>query len=241
MAGVELDSEPSPPLEDTSPSGDLEGVIPRPVPNSDAAVRQSAHVIPLRQGESDVALVLALRAGEAHAGAALFDRYGLHVRRVLARVLGPDPELSDLLQDVFVAALSSLHSLEDPAALKAWLTRMAVFLARGRIRRRARWRFLRFVSDDELPDVPTPGLDVDGSEAVAAVYRVLRALPADERIAFALRMLDGMELTAVATACGVSLSTIKRRLATAQRRFNDLSRREPTLVEWVNASEASSS
>ena len=198
---------------------------------------RTAEVIPLRAGDSDAALVRALRAGDPHAGAMLFDRYGLHVRRVLARVLGPDPELADLLQDVFVAALASLHSLEDPAALKAWLTRVAVFMARGRIRRRARWRFLRFVPDDELPEAIAPGQDADASEAMAAVYRVLRALPSDERIAFALRTIDGMELTAVATACGVSLSTIKRRLSTAQRRFRELSRREPVLKDWLQGSE----
>jgi RNA polymerase sigma-70 factor (ECF subfamily) len=178
-------------------------------------------------------LVRALRAGDARAGAALFDRYGVHVRRVLARVLGPDPELSDLLQDVFVAALTSLHSIEDPSALKAWLTRTAVFTARGRIRRRSRWRFLRFVPDDELPEPPVPALDVEGNEALVAVYRVLKSLPADERIAFALRVIEGMELTAVASACGVSLSTIKRRLSGAQQRFDELSGREPVLKAWV--------
>ena len=37
--------------------------------------------------------------------------------------------------------------------------------------------------------------------------------PADERIAFSLRFIDGMELTEAASACGCSLATIKRRLA----------------------------
>ena len=198
-----------------------------------AANRPPATVIPLRVADSDASLVRALRGGDAHAGAVLFDRYAVHVRRVLARVLGPDPELSDLLQDVFVAALSSLNSIEDPSALKAWLTRTAVFTARGRIRRRSRWRFLRFVPDDELPEPSVPALDAEGNEALTAVYRVLKSLPTDERIAFALRVIEGMELTAVASACGVSLSTIKRRLTCAQQRFDELSGREPVLKVWV--------
>ena len=68
---------------------------------------------------------------------------------------------------------------------------------------------------------------------MSAVYRVLGLLPTDERIAFALRVLDGMELTSVASACGVSLATVKRRLKSAQRRFVELSRREPVLVDWL--------
>jgi RNA polymerase sigma-70 factor (ECF subfamily) len=76
-------------------------------------------------------------------------------------------------------------------------------------------------------------LDAEGNEALAAVYRVLKSLPTDERIAFALRVIEGMELTAVASACGVSLSTIKRRLTGAQQRFDELSGREPVLKAWV--------
>lgn len=212
-------------------------MIRRNPTSPEAAARPPADVIPLRVPESDAALVRALRGGDARAGAVLFDRYAVHVRRVLARVLGPDPELSDLLQDVFVAALTSMHTIEDPSALKAWLTRTAVYTARGRIRRRSRWRFLRFVPDDELPEPATEALDAEGSEAVAAVYRVMRHMPADERIAFALRVLDGMELTAVATACNVSLSTIKRRLSSAQQRFTELSRREPVLHTWLDAAQ----
>ncbi|HET9960598.1 MAG TPA: sigma-70 family RNA polymerase sigma factor [Polyangiaceae bacterium] len=209
----------------------------RPLARVDAAPRSGA-VIALHS-DSDAALVRALREREPHAGTALFDRYGMHVRRVLARVLGPDPELGDLLQDVFVSALSSIHTLEDPSALRAWLTRMAVFTARGRIRRRSRWRFLKFVADDELPEPLAPAQDAEGSQALSAVYRVLKCLPADQRIVFALRVFDGMELNAVATACGVSLSTAKRRLARAQTRFMELSRREPVLADWVaHAAEA---
>jgi RNA polymerase sigma-70 factor (ECF subfamily) len=188
--------------------------------------------------ETDTALVRALQAGEMRAGAVLFDRYAAHIRRVLVRVLGPDPELADLLQDVFVSALASIRKLSEPSALKAWLTRTAIFMARGRIRRRTRWRFLRFVGPDELPDIAGPELKPEEREALAGVYRTLSKLPANQRIAFALRVLDGMELAEVAAACGVSLATIKRRVSQAQRRFAELARREPSLRDWVERASA---
>src|SRR5215211_6715267 len=93
--------------------------------------------------ESDELLVLALRARHPDAGTQLFDRYAPHVRRVLVRVMGPDTEILDLVHDVFVTALESVHRLVDPKALRAWLTQIAVFTARGRIRRRMRGRILR--------------------------------------------------------------------------------------------------
>jgi RNA polymerase sigma-70 factor (ECF subfamily) len=66
-----------------------------------------------------------------------------------------------------------------------------------------------------------------------AVYRVLGGLNTDQRIAFALRFIAGMELTEVAASCGVSLATIKRRLGRAQSAFTSAARREPSLVEWL--------
>ena len=51
--------------------------------------------------------------------------------------------------------------------------------------------------------------------------------------AFALRFVDGMELTEVAAACETSLATIKRRLARAGARFEAAARRQPVLEEWL--------
>ncbi len=182
---------------------------------------------------TDEAIVQGLRVKDREAAAQLFDRYAEHLRRVLVRVLGPDPEIPDLLQDVMVAALGSIGRLDDPRALRAWLTRIAVFTARVRIRRRTRWRFLRFVAPEELPEPGIDPHDAPASETLRATYRVLARLEPDDRIAFALRFLQGMELTEVAHATQVSLATIKRRLSRAQQHFQELAQMEPSLGDWL--------
>jgi RNA polymerase sigma-70 factor, ECF subfamily len=201
-------------------------------------------LLPLRRSqaelpapESDELLVLSLRARHPDAGTQLFDRYAPHVRRVLVRVMGPDSEILDLVHDVFVTALESVHRLVDPKALRAWLTQIAVFTARGRIRRRMRGRILRFLPFSELPEPELPPTDFEASQAMQAVYRVLGGLDTDQRIAFALRFVAGMELTEVAASCGVSLATIKRRLARAQINFGNGAKAEPALTEWLEAEE----
>jgi RNA polymerase sigma-70 factor (ECF subfamily) len=202
-----------------------------------------AELVPLRRSqgelpapESDELLVLSLRARHPDAGTQLFDRYAPHVRRVLVRVMGPDSEILDLVHDVFVTALESVHRLVDPKALRAWLTQIAVFTARARIRRRVRGRVLRLLPFSELPEPELPPADFEASESMRAVYRVLALLDADQRIAFALRFVAGMELTEVAASCGVSLATIKRRLARAQSTFVTAAHREPALAEWLRRS-----
>lgn len=186
-----------------------------------------------RDQADDVRLVAALKAREAGAVEALLRRYGSHLRRVLTRVLGSDDtETPDVLQEVAVIAWQSIGRLSDPLALKAWLTQIAVFTARGLIRRRHRQRWLSFF--EEVPDRSVPWASPEMQEAARAVYRIFDRMPVDERIPFALRMLEGLELEATAEACGMSLATVRRRLVRAERRFQKMARQCDALLPWLD-------
>jgi RNA polymerase sigma-70 factor, ECF subfamily len=181
----------------------------------------------------DAALVQGFRRGDAAARAALYDRHADHVHRVLYRLLGFDRDLADLHHDVFVRALGSLPTLQDPSALKGWLTMIAVHVARSWLTRRKRRSWLWFLPNQELPEVESNAAPGEVLDALRATYAVLDALPSDERIAFALRFIDGMELTEVAAACDTSLATIKRRLASAGAHFEAEARKQPVLEPWL--------
>ena len=103
---------------------------------------------------------------------------------------------------------------------------------RGRSRRKWLRRFIDS-AEEERHEPVFVGVDFEARLAVQAVYGVLADLPADDRIAFALRFIDGMELVEVADACEVSLTTIKRRLARAERRFVAKARMYPELAHWL--------
>jgi RNA polymerase sigma-70 factor (ECF subfamily) len=202
-----------------------------------SAANSPQRVVELPIPETDAALVAALRAGRVDSGRTLFERYGRDVERVLFRVLGPDTELPDLLHDVFVAALTSIDQVRDPSALRGWLTGIAVRKARKCIVKRRRWRIIQFFAPTDMPEGEARVAPVEVSEALRCTYEVLDRLPADERLAFALRHIDGMELTTVAAACGVSLATIKRRLVRAQRAFVRMASEQDSLVPWLERGE----
>jgi RNA polymerase sigma-70 factor (ECF subfamily) len=164
---------------------------------------------------------------------AFYDRHSTHVTRVLARILGAEPDLADLQHEVFVRALSSIGALKDPSSVKAWLGGIAANTAKRCIQLRTRGKWLRFFSPDELPEVEASNASEDVNEAVRATYWALDHLPADERIAFVLRVIDGMELTEIAEVCGASLSTVKRRLARGEAQFLAIARRHPVLSAWL--------
>ena len=205
---------------------------------ADVATKRSAEgvLVPLAFTGDDTALVEALLANHPGAKAAFFQRYVKLVERIITHVLGFDAELADVLQEVFAAALGSIRSLQDPAALEPWLSSVAALTARKVLRSRTRRRWLRrFVdsAEESRYEPVVSSVDVEARRALRAVYSVLSRLPADERIAFALRFIDGMELTEVAFACHVSLATIKRRLSRAERRFLANARNYPELGHWI--------
>jgi len=193
-------------------------------------------VLPLAFTGDEAALVEGLRANHPGAKAAFFQRYVKLVERIVTHVIGFDAELADILQEVFAGALSSIHTLNDPSALTPWLGRVATLTARKVLRGRSRRAWLRrFVdsAEEERHEPVASGVNVEAQRAVRTVYSVLGDMPTDERIAFALRFIDGMELTEVAASCEVSLATIKRRLVRAERRFIAIARKYPELAQWI--------
>ncbi|HEX4338120.1 MAG TPA: sigma-70 family RNA polymerase sigma factor [Polyangiaceae bacterium] len=183
--------------------------------------------------DSDNVIVRAVTARHPAGAAALFARYHAHVRRVLIHVLGPDSELADLVQEVFLVAMNSMDRLTEPESLRGWLGSIAVFTARARMRQRSRFRIFQLLPTDELPEVLHESVPPEVDEALRATYRVLGRMPAEERLLFAQRFIDGMELSEMARASEVSLSTLKRRLLRAEARFSAIAEREPSLEEWL--------
>lgn len=61
----------------------------------------------------------------------------------------------------------------------------------------------------------TPAATGEQRAMLSNVYRVLETRPAQEQVAWSLRYLEGESLERVAELMGLSLATVKRRLAAA--------------------------
>ncbi|MFT3772480.1 MAG: sigma-70 family RNA polymerase sigma factor [Minicystis sp.] len=181
------------------------------------------------------ALVEGLRAGEPWARAALFERYGPEVQRMLRKILGPQPslEIPDLVHDVFVRALASIDQLREPGAMPAWMQAITTRTAFRALRAQRARRWLRFWEPIEEVEISSRSVDPDALEAYRRTYAALDRMPAEERIVFALRYIDGMELAPIAVACEMSLATVKRRLSRAEARFVALAERDEVLRTWL--------
>jgi len=190
-------------------------------------------VTPLTFVGDDAALMEALRAGHPGAAAVFYDQHAAHVHRALRSALGSDDDIPDLLQEVFIRALDHISKLRDFDRVSSWLTGIAIFVAREQIRVRSRRSWLRVFSPEQTRPSHQSQPSSEARLALREVYEVLDQMPLDERIAFALRFIEGMTLPDAAEACETSLATFKRRLGRAERRFLEAARKRPTLEYWL--------
>ena len=181
--------------------------------------------------ESD--LVAALGRREPWAAEEVWDRHAASVRRLMARALGPRPEVEDLTQEAFMRVFSRIGGLRDAGALREFVFAIAVNV----LKRELRYRWVRrrvLLSDSgSVPDMEAPRVDPEAREALARCYSILDKLGARERAAFVLRYMEERTLDEVASGLGVSLSTAKRlvtRIGRARQQTCRLRRRTPELL-----------
>lgn len=172
-------------------------------------------------GPTDAALVVAARAREDWAVEALFRRYAPLVNGLAFRLMGRDADVDDLVQESFLEALGNLDRLREPEAFAGWLKAIVVHRAAKLIRRRrlfARLGLGRGELGIDLDSLVSRSAPPDVVAELHSIYAVVQSLPAELRVPLVLRRVEGFALEEIATLCGTSLATVKRRLAEAERR-----------------------
>lgn len=182
--------------------------------------------------DDPAALVEAVVAGDPRAHAALWDRHAASLRAVLRRTLGCAFDVEDALQEVFLRFFRAAKQLREPARLRPYLVGIALRVARRELRRRRFKRWFVLTDDGAVPEMPT-STDESAREAVRRLYAILDELEVETRLVFVLRHIEELELTEVAEHLGISLATVKRKLARATPLITSRLRRDPLLAPYV--------
>lgn len=175
---------------------------------------------------TDEEVVARVSAGETALFEVVMRRYNQRLYRVARAILGDDAEAEDVMQQAYVNAYLNLGQFARRAKFSTWLTKIAVYEALARVRRRRR------AAIDPLP-VTDEGEDMLPSEAPDAEHRVyarqmqgfvesaIEAMPEVYRTTFVLREIEGLSVSEVAGCLDISTDTVKTRVHRARARLRE--------------------
>jgi RNA polymerase sigma-70 factor (ECF subfamily) len=155
-------------------------------------------------------------AGDRRAFDELYRLHVPNVQRLLARIVGPVPDLDDLMQHAFIDAFRALPRFRGESAFSTWLHRITVHVAYRYLRKhkRARWEEV----SDEIPGSATsPEMVAYRQQELGRALDYLSALKPKKRIAFVLRVVEGMTLEEIGTLVGANAAAVGQRVKHAQR------------------------
>ena len=150
----------------------------------------------------------------------LVDRYHGRLRVMVLGMLGPCPEVEEVVQETFIRFYRSLDRFEGRSSLGTYLIRIAMNEARKAIRRRQRW-YSRFLSrsEDGVPVPESAGkaapLPVERQERVETVRNAVQRLKPPFREVVVLRFLNEYSTEECAEILGIPAGTVMSRLTRA--------------------------
>jgi RNA polymerase sigma-70 factor (ECF subfamily) len=179
---------------------------------------------------SETKLVEKLRSGDS---AATVEFYNLYRNRlyslVLQQVDRDETAAEDLVQEVFLAALSSLDKFRGDSQLYTWLRSIALHKINDFYRHQAREPKPRESSDDsdglELEqtraDEPATHTVMEDEEVRQSVHQALADLPHDYQEVLVLKYLKDMPVLAISQIMGRSPKSVEGLLSRARKAMRD--------------------
>jgi RNA polymerase sigma-70 factor, ECF subfamily len=171
----------------------------------------------------------ALKAGDREAFAQMVDQTSGHVYHVALQILGDEQDAEDVLQETYLKALRSLPTFEGRSSLMTWLYRIAVNEALMAVRRR-KPQAVSVEEPDPDDEAETQEMEIvdfcclpEGellsAESRQALDQAVQHLPANLRVVFVMRDMEGLSIQNTAEALGLSENNVKTRLLRARLRL----------------------
>jgi RNA polymerase sigma-70 factor, ECF subfamily len=199
---------------------------------TDAAMVKPPTPLPLQSDKAaldDAILVDRVRTGDTGAFELIMRRYNRRLYCLARGILRNGPESEDVVQEAYVRAYEKLDGFRGPSGFSAWLGKIVVNEALGRLRKRGRVISL----DDHLKGTdgeaemryietiqaqqPDPERLAASGELRRVLEDAIDALPDDFRAVFVLRAVEGMTISETAQWLSLRPETVKTRFHRARR------------------------
>jgi RNA polymerase sigma-70 factor (ECF subfamily) len=186
----------------------------------------------------EASLIVAAQQGKVDAFNELVLAYQQQVYNLACRIIGEPAAAADATQDAFISAFRNLSSFRG-GSFRSYLLRIVSNRCYDELRRRKRRPTTSLEDFGEVDEEANPVL-VNGREGpeeyaqrqemVRVIQAGIETLPPDQRITLVLSDVQGLSYQEIAETTGVSLGTVKSRLARARGKLRDHLRAQGELL-----------
>lgn len=178
-----------------------------------------AHTANWPSQASDEEIVASVLAGETALFEVLMRRHNEQVYRAARSIVRDEREAEDVMQQAYVNAFEHLAQFDGRAKFSTWLTKIAVYEAIGRAKKRGRYQSLEDTTLETLmpsSTAPDPERQAFGRELGALIESAVDKLGDGYRETFMLRQVQGLSTAETAEALNVSEDVVKTRYSRAR-------------------------
>lgn len=175
---------------------------------------------------SDLIFLQRLQSGDKLAFNELVMLYKFSVINTCYRFLLNEEDAQDVSQDVFIEVFQSIKSFRGDAKISTWIYRIAVTKSLDEIKKRNRKKRIssfgktlhldaiaNWISGGKLPDA-----DLETSDNLTKITKILNRLPENQRIAFTLSKIDGFDNPEIAEIMKTTTIAVESLLYRAKKK-----------------------
>ena len=156
-------------------------------------------------------LVLRSQTGDREALDFLLRGIQDDLARYITSLMSGSSDAPDVLQEVLLKIVRKIGTLRDPALFRPWVFRIASREAFAKLRAEKEWNHL-IDPDADASEIAGQAHD-DSLASGIDIPRLIDKLSLASRSVIALHYMEGLTHTEIATALGLSVGTVKSRLA----------------------------
>jgi RNA polymerase sigma-70 factor, ECF subfamily len=159
----------------------------------------------------DLELLMAWRAGDETAGAALYQRYANGIIRFFMGRVRCETTAQDLTSRTFLACVEGRDRIRKETSFRSYVFGVAHNLFREHLRKAARAPVDASVTS--AADLgPTASAMIAGAQQERALLEALRRIPLEHQIVYELHLWEGLSGSEIALVIGAPEGTVRTRL-----------------------------
>ena len=127
-------------------------------------------------------------------------------------------DAEDIAQEVFVQVYQSVGSFKGDSKFSTWMYRITVTKSldhERRKKRKKRFAFVKSIFGEESqvvvhpPDFNHPGVTMDKKEDAGQLFKAIKNLPDNQRLAFSLHKIEGLSYQEVSDVMKTTVSSVE--------------------------------